>query len=178
MFSWLGQRTDEKRKARDLYGAVVAQARDPAFYTAYGVADSTEGRYELVALHLVLALERLGQSDVAAEELRRETLETFITDMDDAMREMGVGDTTVPKRVKRAAAGVYARGVDYRTALAQASNDDLCAKLVEHVYQAQPSPQAADLAAYTRRAVAHLSVCDPARLRAGSITFPSPEAIS
>ncbi len=174
MFSWLGQRSDSKRKARDLYGAVVAQARQPAFYTSYGVADSMEGRYELVALHLILALERLGQADVGDEDLRRETLETFITDMDDAMREIGVGDTTVPKRVKRAAAGVYARGVDYRTALADEVDGPLVAKLIEHVYAERAAPEAAALATYARRAVAHLAAIDAADLRDGKVTFPDP----
>jgi cytochrome b pre-mRNA-processing protein 3 len=175
MFTWLAKRSQTKRKARDLYGAVVAQARNPAFYLRLGVADTPEGRYELIALHLILALDRLGQPGVADENLRRETLETFVTDLDDAMREFGVGDPTVPKRVKRAAGGVYARNETYRAALAQTDNEDLERALVENVYQAQKDRPAQRLAAYVRAAVAHLKSQSADVMRSGVITFPNLE---
>ena len=175
MFTWLAKRSQTKRKARDLYGAVVAQARNPVFYADLGVADTPEGRYELIALHLILALERLGQSDVADENLRRETLETFVTDLDDAMREFGVGHPTVPKRVKRAAGGVYARNEKYRAALAQSGNADLEHALAENVYQAQKDMSAQRLAAYVRAAVTHLQAQTADTLRSGVITFPTAE---
>jgi cytochrome b pre-mRNA-processing protein 3 len=175
MLTWLSKRSELKRKARALYGAVVAQARNPAFYTAYGVADEPIGRYELIALHLILTLGRLGQPDVGDEELRRATLETFITDLDDAMREFGVGDPSVPKRVKRAAGGAHARNEVYGPALAQTGNDALESTIAEYVYDDPASPHAAPLAAYVRRAVAHLASLPAQDLRAGFISFPSPE---
>ena len=173
MFKWIAKRSQTKRKARDLYGAVVAQARQPAFYERLGVADTPQGRYELIALHLILVLERLGRPDVADEELRRETLETFVVDLDDAMREWGVGDTNVPKKVKRAAGGVYARGVAYRAALAQPDDVALEAVLIEHVYCEQKNPLSQALAAYVRTAAAHLSALPAAQLRDGIATFPA-----
>lgn len=175
MFTWLAKRSHNKRKARDLYGAVVAQARTPAFYLDFRVADTPEGRYELIALHLILALDRLGQSGVAGEDLRRETLETFITDLDDAMREFGVGDPTVPKRVKRAAGGVYARNEAYRAALAQPDNAALERALAENVYQGQKDMPTQRLATYVRAAVAYLGAQPADTLRSGVITFPNLE---
>ena len=172
MFTWLTKRSDKRRKAGELYGAVVAQARNPAFYRALGVADTPEGRYELIALHLVLALERLGQADVADEEMRRETLEAFVTDMDDAMREMGVGDVTVPKKVKKAAGGVYARGVAYRKALAETGDGALGDALREYVYQGKPGTDVGPLATYVRASVAHLAAEKAEALRTGVVTFP------
>ncbi|MEQ1698429.1 MAG: ubiquinol-cytochrome C chaperone family protein [Hyphomicrobiaceae bacterium] len=175
MFTWLAKRSQTKRKARDLYGAVVAQARNPAFYIGFGVADTPVGRYELIALHLILALDRLGQSDVVDEVLRRETLETFVTDLDDAMREFGVGDPTVPKRVKHAAGGVYARDQAYRAALADPGNAALEHVLAENVYQAQKDMPVQRLAAYVRSAVTHLKAQSADTLRSGVITFPNLE---
>ena len=175
MFTWLAKRSQTKRKARDLYGAVVAQARDPAFYTGLGVADTPEGRYELIALHLILTLDRLGQPDVGDENLRRETLETFVTDLDDAMREFGVGHPTVPKRVKRAAGGVYVRNETYRVALAQSGNEELERALADNVYQAQKDMPVQSLAAYVRRAVTHLKAQPADALRSGIVTFPNVE---
>ncbi len=175
MFTWLAKRSLTKRKARDLYGAVVAQARNPVFYNGLGVADTPVGRYELIALHLILAIDRLGQPDVADENLRRETLETFVTDLDDAMREFGVGHPTVPKHVKRAAGGVYARNESYLAALAQPGNGDLERVLVENVYQTQKDGPEQRLAAYVRSAVTFLKAQPADALRSGIIAFPTIE---
>lgn len=175
MLSWLAARSPTKRKARDLYGLVVAQARDPAFYRAFGVADTPEGRYELIALHLALALDRLGHPDVADEPLRRETYETFITDLDDAMREMGVGDPTVPKRVKNAARGAYDRGVTYGQSLALGDDAALMVALVAHVYGGDANMPAQQLASYVRSARSHLATQSPDKIRNGEMSFPRPE---
>lgn len=171
MFTWFAKRSQSKNTARQLYGAVVAQAREPGFYRDMGVADTPEGRYELLALHLVLLLERLGAGDVGDEELRREIVETFVTDMDDAMREMGVGDVNVPKKVKKAAGGVYARAGAYRAALANPDDTNLASALRGYVYQGAATADTGPLAAYVRRCVAHLAVVPPATLRTGAATF-------
>ena len=132
MLRWLRQRAETSRKAEELYGSVVAAARQPDFYGALGVPDTPEGRFELVALHLFLALEVLRGKGAAAEALARRTIETFVIDMDDCMREMGVGDLTVPKKVKRAAAAFYERASIYR--------QDLIEDLAQD--RAQPEPGA------------------------------------
>lgn len=175
MLTWLSKRSQTKRRARDIYGAVVAQARNPAFYTVYGVTDEPIGRYELIALHLILALNRLGQPDIGDEDLRRLTLETFVTDLDDAMREFGVGDPTVPKRVKRAAGGAHARNDVYGAALALDGDDALVRALTEYVYEDQPSQSVTALATYVRRASVHLAALPASALAEGIIAFPSPE---
>lgn len=117
MLSWLRTRNNDARKARELYGAVVTQARCPAFYRDYGIPDTMAGRYEMISAVLFQVLERLRVGGAATEELSRVALETFFTDVDDSMREIGIGDMSVPKKVKRAAAGFYERAVAYRAAL-------------------------------------------------------------
>ena len=62
------RRSDHNRNIQGLYGAIVAQARSPVFYTHYGVSDSVEGRFELIVLHLMLVLRRLGADGGAASE--------------------------------------------------------------------------------------------------------------
>ena len=176
MFTWFANRTGRRRQARELYGAVVAQARNPGFYRALGVADTQDGRYELVALHLVVLIERLGRPDIGDAPLRRETLEAFVTDMDDSMREMGVSDASVPRKVKKAAAGVYERARIYSEALAHADDGALEAALGLHVYRAQPNSGIAPLARYVRATSVHLAAQSATRLKAGVVTFPSLEA--
>lgn len=176
MLDWLYGRPADRRTASDLYGAVVAQARHPVFYTDYGIPDTPEGRYEMIALHLAVLLERLAAADVADEELRRTLVERFVTDMDDAMRELGIGDMSVPRNVKKAAAGLYQRGLDYRAALTSPDEAALPRALTEHVFGGDESGRADNdirlLSAYTRRLAHHLSEQAAADLRAARITFP------
>lgn len=146
-----------RRKAGEIYGVIVTQARQPEFYAALGVPDTPTGRYEMIVLHLFLALERLraqGEPD-GDNSLTQAVLETFVTDMDDSMREMGVGDVGVGRRVRRAAAGFYERGRDYREALARADDQLLSQRLGAHVLglpDAKVNPQSTALARYARAA--------------------------
>lgn len=152
MLGWLTGRSAIERRASELYGRVVTSARQPAFYRDLGVADTPEGRFELIALHLFLAAERV-KRDRDGSAVAQRLIETFITDMDDCMREMGVGDLTVPKRVKRAAAGFYERAGAYREALANNDDAPLVEAVTEHVYSgaAPAGGAAATLSAYIRR---------------------------
>ncbi len=133
MFDWFKNRVQDRAKAQELYGAVVTLARTPGFYSRFGVPDTPEGRFEMVAAVLFLVMERL-KTVPGAEKLTQTTIEAFVTDMDDCMREMGVGDLVVAKRVKRAAAAFYERAGDYRAALAQPDDTALAQALTRHVF--------------------------------------------
>lgn len=132
MLQWFRRRAEASRTAEKLYGSVVAAARHPAFYRDMGAPDTPEGRFELVALHLFLLLEGMKRQNPSDPELAQRTIETFVTDMDDCMREMGVGDMAVAKKVKRAAAAFYERAAVYRPALAEPGRalEDSIAKYV------------------------------------------------
>lgn len=119
MLNWLKTRNEDRCKAKDLYGVIVTGARQPVFYSECGVEDTPEGRYEMIALHLFLVIERLKGAGPQADRVAQRVMEAFVTDMDDSMREMGVGDLSVGKKVKRSAAGLYERFGAYRRALAQ-----------------------------------------------------------
>lgn len=163
MFGWLTQKPKVQRTAIDLYGRVVAAARQPIFYRHLGVRDTTEGRFEMVALHLFLALEGMKTAASPDGEARttaitQSAIEAFVIDMDDCMREMGVGDLTVPKKVKRAAAGFYERAGAYRSALADGSEAALVDALKHYIDFAPTSESSpSTLAAYVRRTHAEVS---------------------
>ena len=120
MLSWLKARSNVQAKAEKLYGGVVAAARQPMFYGEGRVADAPQGRFEMVLLHLFLLVERLAKDGKEGAQLSQALIETFVADMDDCMREMGVGDMAVPKRVKRAAALFYKRAIGYRAGMLEA----------------------------------------------------------
>ncbi len=177
MFTWFRQPARPNDTAAELYGAVVAQARNPIFYAEGGIPDTAEGRYELIALHLFLVLERLKRTAKGAEDLRRCLLETFVSDMDDSLREMGVGDLSVAKKVKRATGGLYERGMLYRLALAR--GEAASEKAVRNEIAALAG---LDLLAtgrlldYARATEAHLASLSDETCLAGKVNFPNPNA--
>lgn len=116
IFGWFRDRSRAARTATELYGSIVAQARQPTFYRDYGVLDVAEKRYEMMVLHIVLVLERLRALDGDGAEASRRLVEAFVSDLDGSIRELAVGDPKVPAHVKKAAAGLYDRDLLYRDA--------------------------------------------------------------
>jgi cytochrome b pre-mRNA-processing protein 3 len=94
---------------RVLHDAAVAQSRIPTFYRDWGVPDSVEGRFELLTLHIILLLERLKDEPA----IRQGLFDTYVSDLDGALREMGVGDLSVPKRMKGLGGVFYGRAKAY-----------------------------------------------------------------
>jgi cytochrome b pre-mRNA-processing protein 3 len=171
MLDFFNARTDMRRKAGEIYGAIVTQARRPAIYASLGVPDTPSGRYEMVVVHLFLVLERLRSAPGGGADLPRLLVEAFIADMDDSLREMGTGDLTVPKKVRRAATGLYERSMAYKAALAAGDADALAAVLTEHAYAGSDAQLASSLARYVQAAAAALAATDVGQVAAGSFEF-------
>jgi cytochrome b pre-mRNA-processing protein 3 len=167
------RRAESQRKAGELYGAVVAQARRPEFYADLGVPDTPTGRYEMIVVHLVLVLERLKDADTGG--FARDVVEAFVTDMDDSLRELGTGDLAVPRKVRRAAGGLYNRLEAYRAALREDGQKSLQAALVKHdLYDDEGSRGCVSLAAYVRRAAEMLARQDVDQVTGAKPIFPIP----
>jgi cytochrome b pre-mRNA-processing protein 3 len=148
----LTRSNDLSSEASNIYGGLVAQSRAVPFYAQHGVPDTPEGRTELIMLHLVLTLRRLGRDGEAGGRLAQALSEAFVTDMDDNMREMGVGDLMVAKRVKKTAAALFDRLRDYGKHLEAADVQGLADAIERHLLMNEtagpPSPGAARIAAY------------------------------
>ena len=160
--------------AAALYDAVVAQARQPAFYLRCGLPDSLDGRFEMIALHSFIVLRRLRALGSEAEALAQSFVDTLARDFDRSLREMGVGDLGVGKRVKRMAAGFRGRLAAYDAGL-DAGGDELEAALRRNAFgTTRPEPwQVAAMAAYLRREAEAPPNPD---LLAGKVSFgPAPE---
>jgi cytochrome b pre-mRNA-processing protein 3 len=175
MFTWFEARGRTGRTATNLYGSIVAQARSPVFYTALGVPDSMDGRYGLLVLHLWLVVDRLAHLGDEAERLSRVVIEAFVTDMDDNMREIGVGDLAVPRKVKKAAAGLYDRGREYEQALASGDEDALADLLSRHLGGLQPTDASRALARYVRDVRHRLGAVTWDDFAKGHVDFPAPK---
>ena len=159
-----------------LYGTIVAQARLPQLYRDYAVPDTVNGRFDLIVLHLVLVLDRFAEYD-GLRALGQGVFDRFCQDMDDNLREMGVGDLAVPREMRRVGEAFYGREQAYRAALAEADDKALVAALARDIYGAAQFTLAHRLAAYVREAVRQLKALDEATLAAGAVVFPEPASI-
>ena len=134
---------------RALYAATVAQARSPALYAELGAPDTPEGRFEIYSLHVYLVLERLKDQGDQAAETAQALFDTYLSGLDDALRELGVGDLSVGKRMRKLGEAFYGRIQSYEAALAALPDmAPLEALLGRTVYAGVETPQAAALAAY------------------------------
>jgi cytochrome b pre-mRNA-processing protein 3 len=153
-----------------VYGAIVAQARNPVFYSDLGVPDTVTGRFEMVVLHLGLLLDRL-QGTEADKTLGQKVFDLYCIDMDRSLRELGVGDLAVPKRMRKMTEAFYGRARAYRQAMAD-GGDTLHEAIARNVFGGDASASgSAPLAAYARASAAALSVTPSAVIAAGSVPF-------
>ncbi len=152
----------------------------PRFFTDAGVPDTVDGRFELICLHAFLYLHRLKREQPQAAPLGQRFFDTMFADFDRSLREMGTGDLSVGREVKRMASAFYGRVAAYEEGL---SGDDsvLQAALARNLYgTASPPPGGLDMMAlYLRRAAERLRRQSAAELLAGEVSFgPPPGAIA
>jgi len=155
-----------------IYGMIVAQAREPAFYAGFGVPDTVDGRFDMLLLHLWMVLRRLRRSG-AGGELSQMLFDHFCADMDGNLREMGVGDLTVPKRMQKFGEAFYGRSIAYDSAL-DAGAAALAEALRKNILNGGDIGQARRLAGYVDAALARLDGCDDAAIAGGAWRLPSP----
>jgi cytochrome b pre-mRNA-processing protein 3 len=180
MLTWLTQWWDRRQKARFLYGSIVTQARSRDFYARWGVPDTAEGRFEMIALHLVLVLNRLGRAGPPGRSLGRALTEVFVADLDDSFREMTVGDLAVPRHVKRTVAALHDRFVAYRAALAAADDALLSEAIRDRLAgrSAAPGADADRICGYVRQADHRLGLAPDIEVLAGRVAWPQIDALS
>ena len=171
MFPFLAKRRGEREVAARIYAACLTAARRPELYLSYGVPDTLQGRFEMVAFSLFPVLNRLMHEPGDDPDLARLVSECFVEDMDGTFRDMGLSDTVVPKRMK-ALYGSFAGRV---TAYREAAGDEraLARAVARNVFPDEAEDGRAEtLAAYLTAAVAAVSAADLSELRRGEILFP------
>ena len=155
-----------------IYGMIVTQAREPLFYRDLGVPDTVNGRFDLLLLHLWMVLRRLRGVEGGAE-LSQALFDRFCDDMDANLREMGVGDLTVPKRMQAFGEAFYGRAAAYDLALRDGA-EALAQALGRNILDGGPIESARRLAGYAEAAIAVLAGLDDPALLGASWRLPSP----
>ncbi len=159
-----------------IYGQIVAAARQPRPYAEWNVPDTPLGRFEMIALHLFLFLHRVrGQSGPVAA-LAQDLTDRLFEELDHSIRELGVGDMGVPKRMKKLARMFYGRAGAYGEALDSRDRPALVAALSRNIRPDAASwPEADMLAAYVEAAHRGLDRQGIAGFLGGTLEFPSAE---
>lgn len=171
----LFKRKASRNSVRAVYGAIVAAARHEKPYAEWGVPDSVDGRYDMIILHAVLVLERLSDGDEAAQAFAQALTDEVFADMDRSLREMGVGDLSVGKKVRRMAEMFYGRAQAYRPLLRAGDQAGLAEALGRNVFAGVENAEGArHLAAYAVTALAHLHERPIEPILSGTVEFPEP----
>ena len=158
-----------------LYGAIVAQARQPALYADFGVPDTIDGRFDMVVLHTFLLFHRLKSEEAPRRRLGQLVFDRFVKDMDRSLRELGVGDLTVPKKLKKMAESFYGRIDAYDVALSAGDHTGLKAALARNVWpELAEATGVGPLARYIEAAARMVEAQSFEELAAGTIRFPAP----
>ena len=162
---------------RDLHGKIVAAARQPALYADYGVPDTLEGRFELVTLHAMIALRALRSAPEPGPQMAQDISNAVFADFDAALREMGVGDASIPKRISKLAGDFVGRCAAYEAALAVPGNSALTAALERNIF-APGGGDAARLARYVRAAAATFAALSLDQMSGNSLAFAAAQDIA
>jgi cytochrome b pre-mRNA-processing protein 3 len=173
------QRRRHERTGFDLYGAAVRAARQPYFYTTLGVPDTLDGRFDMVGVHAFLVIRRLRSLPVPGEALAQAVFDAMFNDMDVNLRELGVGDLSVGRKVRAMWEAFHGRSSAYQAALAVGDMPSLAAALERNVWPGQAAGgQAAGLARIVAAQDAHLAGQTLATLGKGQAAFLPPEPAS
>jgi len=173
IFDKLFKRGPSRLAGEKLYQAAITQARQPAFYADLGAPDTVEGRFELYTLHVVLVLHRLKGQGACAAEVSQALFDTYLLALDDALREMGVGDLSVGKKMRKLGEAVYGRIKSYDRALAEGADPaELAVVIRRTVLRDQEGPGAEMLAAYVRRVEADIAAQTLSNILQAELNWP------
>lgn len=166
-----------RRKSRDAeyktYCEIVAQARQPVFYSGFLVPDTIDGRFDLIILHAVLYFRRMQGEGPKVTGFTQDVFDLFFQDMDGSLREMGVSDTRVPKKIRKMGEAFYGRADAYIPAIEAEDVKELSQALGRNIFPEREEPIAQErLARYVISTSVHLAAQKTGALLNGTISWP------
>jgi len=173
MFEKFKKRNLQRDIALKLYNNLVIYARSPEFYVHYGVPDSELGRFEMICLHAYVLFKRLGKTDESGKHLSQLVHDLMFADLDRTLREKGIGDMGIGKRIKTLAQNLYGRVNAYDIAFEQ-GDEALIKALNRNLYatSAADDNQIAAMIQYLTESLLQLSSQSNSAIMQGNILFP------
>jgi cytochrome b pre-mRNA-processing protein 3 len=157
------------------YAALTSTARNPFFYSDLDVPDTVMGRFEMLSIVMILFFRRTAKSDASGQELAQEIVDAFFQDIDHSIRELGIGDQSVPKRMKRLAGMFYGRLETYAAALEAGDTEKLADALRRNIYpETADAPAMPGLADWMIAAEAALAGVSEDEISRGQAVLPLP----
>jgi len=164
-----------ERAGFELYAKAVAAARTPHYFAVLGVPDTLDGRFDLVGLFVALLIRRLRLDQPPGPALAQALFDAMFSDMDLNLREMGVGDMSVGKRVRAMWEGFHGRASAYEACFAGGDEAALAASLTRNVWRGAAGGNPLGLARDILREQSHLAQTPLADLACGEVSFVGPE---
>lgn len=165
------------------YDALTVVSRHPVFFLEYGLPDTVMGRFEMLSVVMILFFRRTSTAATSGQELAQEIVDALFQDLDHSIRELGIGDVGVPKRMKKFAGMFYGRLESYAKALEAKDADQLAEALSRNIYPptakgAGEAPSMRALADYMIAAEAAMAGISDEDIATGSVTLPIPQGLS
>ena len=178
IFGLFGKKNGNRRIVEKQYATLTKAARHPYLYEALDVPDTVMGRFEMLSAMLILYFRRTRASATSGQEIAQEIIDAFFEDVDHSIRELGVGDVGVPKRMKKFAGMFYGRLESYAAALDGGDRDGLAGALRRNIHPqaGEGAPSMEGLAAYlftAERAMAEVGE-DEVAVGALNVIAPGP----
>ncbi|MEQ8389490.1 MAG: ubiquinol-cytochrome C chaperone family protein [Thalassospira sp.] len=178
MFGWLKKKDCKQTAAFELYTAMVTQARQPDFYAKLGVPDTIEGRFDLILVHAFVLFRRL-KTDNGDRDLAQHIFDVMFADLDQNMREMGIGDVGILKRIRKMSESYHGRIVAYEEGV-QSGAAELAAALDRNLFADTDvtDEQLMAMVGYVNDALASLDKQAILELQNGAVHFPDVPAVA
>src|SRR5690606_2677789 len=154
-----------------VYNSIVAQSRQPVFYAEWGVPDTVTGRFDMISLHMALLFRRLRHGPEGARAFSQAVFDLFFKDMDRSLREMGVGDLSVPKKIQKMGNIFFGLLAALNEALDRGDAGAVAAVLARNVLDEAGNADAAALAAYVMARDAELAGQAVEAITGGTVRF-------
>lgn len=171
------RRRGNRQVVQRQYGVITTTARQPCFYIDYNVPDTVMGRFEMLSAVMILFLMRTSQSSESGKQLSQDVVDAFFLDIDYSIRELGVGDNSVPKRMKKLAGMFYGRLERYVRCLRERDLEQLATALAQNFHGVETRPEEmSELARWMLANADHLARMDEVVVETGMLSFLVPES--
>lgn len=176
MLSAFFKRSSSTIPPQQLYGSVMTQARSPEFFTDFGMPDTVMGRFDVLSLHIYLLARRFREEgSPIAMDLSQEVFDLYVYDVERALRELGIGDTSVPKKKKKMIRSFYGQIDDFDEAINTTDEAVISEKARLRYLSETENPNPQLLASYILKTEAHLKTLPMNALLSGKVSWLSLE---
>lgn len=171
----LKSKNSHDRQARAVYAGILEHIRKPEFYTMYAVPDTFDGRFDLMLVHVFLAIDGATRgAGTQAQAFNQALFDTVFADMDQTLREMGIGDMGIPKHMRRMMKAFNGRMHAYDAGLREGALKEALSRNLYGTLRNPPPCEVENMALYMQDSVSRLQKQGAEAIMCGAVSFPDP----